>query len=49
MLARDLAFVENANYLENIVLLFAPIFNPDGNEKISPNNRRNQSGPLFIP
>ena len=45
MLARDLALMENPPYLDKIIVLIAPIFNPDGNEKISPNNRRNQVGP----
>ncbi len=45
MLARDLALESLSPYLDNVVLLIAPIFNPDGNEKISPDNRRNQVGP----
>jgi hypothetical protein len=45
MLARDLALSDNPPYLDKIVLLIAPIFNPDGNEKISQDNRRNQVGP----
>jgi hypothetical protein len=45
MLARDLALGENPSYLDELVVLIAPIFNPDGNEKISPDNRRNQVGP----
>ncbi len=45
MLARDLALSDNPSYLDEIVVLIAPIFNPDGNEKIDPNNRRNQVGP----
>ncbi len=45
MLARDLALAESPDYLKDIVLLIAPIFNPDGNEKISPDNRRSQVGP----
>lgn len=45
MLARDLALSDNPSYLDEIILLIAPIFNPDGNEKISPDNRRNQAGP----
>jgi hypothetical protein len=45
MLARDLALDESALYLSDIVLLVAPIFNPDGNERISTDNRRNQIGP----
>jgi len=45
MLARDLTLSDEPDYLDKIVLLIAPIFNPDGNEKISPDNRRNQVGP----
>ena len=45
MLARDLALGDNPSYLDEIVVLIVPIFNPDGNEKINPNNRRNQVGP----
>ncbi len=45
MLARDLAMGDSPSYLDKIVLLIAPIFNPDGNEKISQDNRRNQVGP----
>jgi hypothetical protein len=45
MLARDLALGDNPSYLDEIVVLIVPVFNPDGNEKISPDNRRNQVGP----
>ncbi len=45
MLARDLALSDDPPYLDKVVVLIAPIFNPDGNEKISPDNRRNQLGP----
>ena len=45
MLTRDLALAESPDYLKDIVLLVAPIFNPDGNERISPDNRRSQVGP----
>ncbi len=45
MLARDLIQGNTADYLNEIVILIAPIFNPDGNEKISTENRRNQVGP----
>jgi hypothetical protein len=45
MLARDLVLEENPSYLDKVIVLIAPIFNPDGNEKISPDNRRNQVGP----
>lgn len=45
MLARDIILSDDPAYLDKVVLLLAPIFNPDGNEKISVNNRRNQVGP----
>jgi dipeptidyl-peptidase-4 len=45
MLARDIILQGNPPYLENLVILIAPIFNADGNERISPDNRRNQAGP----
>ncbi len=45
MLARDILQERPAPYLDNLVILVAPIFNADGNEKISPDHRRNQAGP----
>jgi len=45
MLAREIALSDNPPYLDKLVILIAPIFNADGNEKISPENRRNQVGP----
>ncbi len=45
MLARDIINQNPPPYLDNLVLLICPIFNIDGNEKISPDNRRNQEGP----
>lgn len=45
MLARDLAAASERPLLKNLVLVFAPIFNADGNEKISKDNRRTQNGP----
>lgn len=45
MLARDIIQATTANYLDRLVILIAPIFNADGNEKISTQNRRNQVGP----
>ncbi len=45
MLIRDILQQEKPPYLDRLVILFCPIFNADGNEKISPNNRRNQGGP----
>jgi len=45
MLARDIVLKEKPPFLDRLVILIAPIFNADGNEKISPANRRNQVGP----
>lgn len=45
MVARDILFKEKPPFLDKLVILIAPIFNADGNEKISPTNRRNQVGP----
>jgi len=45
MLVRDILLSPQLPYLDELVLLVAPIFNPDGNEKISPENRRGQVGP----
>lgn len=45
MFARDLLSKKNPELLKNIVLLICPNFNPDGNEKISKNNRIDQNGP----
>jgi hypothetical protein len=45
MLARDILLDPKLPYLDKIVLLIAPIFNADGNDKMSPDNRRGQAGP----
>ena len=45
MLVRDLLQGTLPNYLDRLVLLVVPIFNADGNERISPGNRQNQKGP----
>jgi hypothetical protein len=45
MLARDLLQGKTANYFDKLVILIVPIFNADGNDKISPDNRRSQKGP----
>jgi hypothetical protein len=45
MLVRDILLDEKTPYLNKLILLIAPIFNADGNEKISPENRRQQPGP----
>lgn len=45
MLARDILLDPKLPYLDKIVLLIAPIFNADGNDKMSPDNRQGQNGP----
>jgi dipeptidyl-peptidase-4 len=45
MLARDLATAKEKPLLKDLVLVFAPIFNADGNEKIAKEHRREQNGP----
>jgi hypothetical protein len=45
-LLRDIAITQTAaGILENVVLLFIPIYNTDGHERSSPYNRINQNGP----
>ena len=45
MLARDILLDPKLPYLDRVVLLIAPIFNADGNEKMNADNRRGQNGP----
>lgn len=45
MLARETLFGEDRDLLEHLVLCFVPIYNADGNERISPDNRPGQVGP----
>ena len=45
MYLRDLLKSKNPEVLKDVVLLVCPIFNADGNEKISVKNRTNQNGP----
>lgn len=45
MLLRDIAFGNKRELLENVNLLFIPILNVDGHERVSPYNRPNQRGP----
>ncbi len=45
MLVRDILQGRTPNYLDRLVLLVVPIFNTDGNERISPDNRTTQKGP----
>ncbi len=46
MYARDLLKQKNPEVLKNVMLLICPLFNADGNEKISPLNRTYQNGPV---
>ena len=45
-LLRDIAITKTqAGLLKNVVVLFIPIYSPDGHERVSPYNRINQNGP----
>ncbi len=48
MLAREIALDPGHPLLENLILVFAPIYNADGNERFAANavNRRGQNGPI---
>ena len=46
MFLRDMLVEKNPELLKDIILLICPNFNPDGNEKISPQNRPYQNGPV---
>ena len=48
-LLRDVAVTKSAaGLLQNVVLLFIPIYNTDGHERSSPYNRINQNGPASM-
>jgi hypothetical protein len=46
MLLRDLAQGRHADWLQTMVLIIAPIYNADGNERFALNNRGPQHGPM---
>jgi dipeptidyl-peptidase-4 len=46
MFARDILSEKKPEILKKVVFLLCPNFNPDGNEKISPENRTYQNGPV---
>ena len=46
VLLRDLANGKHASWKESLILLVAPIYNADGNERISVDNRPRQNGPI---
>ncbi len=47
MLARELALTPKHPLLSNLIILLAPIYNPDGNERMAKNNRPGQAGPAL--
>jgi len=46
MLARELALEDDPGFLKDLVVVLAPIYNVDGNERMSPDNRPGQAGPV---
>lgn len=46
MLARDIATTPDHPLLEHLVILFAPVYNPDGNDRVRKTNRPGQAGPV---
>lgn len=46
LLLRDLALGRHRELLDGLVLLFVPIYNVDGHERVSIYNRPNQNGPV---
>ncbi|MHC5065939.1 MAG: M14 family metallopeptidase, partial [Planctomycetota bacterium] len=46
MLAREMAASQSHPLLEKLVVVFLPLLNADGNDRMDPNNRRGQVGPV---
>lgn len=46
ILLREFALGQHADWLRSMVFIVTPIFNADGNEKMSPTNRGRQHGPI---
>ena len=46
ILLREFAMGQHADWLQSMVFLITPIYNADGNEKMSPTNRGTQNGPI---
>ena len=46
MILRDIALGRRPELAEGAITLFAPIYNADGHENVSPYNRSNQNGPV---
>ncbi|WP_404307626.1 M14 family metallopeptidase [Neorhodopirellula lusitana] len=47
MLAREIATTKNHPLLKNLVVIFLPLLNADGNDLMSPDNRPGQLGPIL--
>jgi cyclophilin family peptidyl-prolyl cis-trans isomerase len=45
MLARDIALAKEPPLLKDLIIVFAPIYNADGNERFGKTNRPEQGGP----
>ncbi len=45
LILRDMAFGKHRDLLDAMTLVFVPIYNVDGHERVSPYNRPNQDGP----
>jgi len=46
ILLREFALGQHADWLKSMVFIVNPIYNADGNEKMSPTNRGTQNGPI---
>lgn len=46
ILLRELSQGDHAQWADSLVLLVAPLFNADGNERVNLRNRRRQNGPV---
>ena len=46
ILLREFALGQHADWLKSMVFVINPIYNADGNEKMSPTNRGTQNGPI---
>ncbi len=46
ILLREFALGQHADWLQTMVFIINPIYNADGNEKMSPTNRGAQNGPI---
>jgi hypothetical protein len=46
MILRDIALGRRPDLAEGAITVFAPIYNADGHENVSPYNRSNQNGPV---